>query len=100
MPYLCHCIDIEHSAPVRREHVAAHLAYVETILDRIAVAGPLRETPDGEPVGSVLIYATKDRDEALRLLHDDPYYRAGLWSRVECRHIKAVAGAWVGGKNW
>ena len=100
MPYLCHCTDIEDSAAVRREHVEAHLRYVESILDRIAVAGPLRDEPGGEPVGSVLIYKTEDKDEALGLLHADPYYRAGLWSRVECRHINAVAGEWVGGRNW
>ena len=100
MPFICYCTDAEGSATLRQVHVGAHLRYVETILDRILVAGPLRDEADGVVGASCLIYDTEDRDEALRLLHDDPYYRAGVWSRVDIHHIKTVAGRWVGGKRW
>jgi uncharacterized protein YciI len=100
MPYLCYCIDAGDSAEKRKRVMAKHLAYIESIIDQIELAGPLRDEAGSTPVGSCLVYQTDDRETALGLLHQDPYYQAGVWKEVICQQLSAVAGNWVGGKNW
>jgi uncharacterized protein len=77
----------------------AHFAYVETILDRIAVAGPLR-TESGGFAGSVLIYHAANEAEARALLEADPYWAADIWESVTIEPFMAAVGTWVGGKRW
>lgn len=78
---------------------ADHFAYIERILDRIAVAGPLKD-PDGRFVGSILIYDVEDAAAARTLLENDPYFAAGIWEQPEIHAFTAAAGAWIGGKIW
>ena len=78
---------------------AAHFAYIETILDRIAIAGPLK-TEDGGFAGSMLIYDVADEGEARALLEADPYFAAGIWHEPEIHPFTAAAGKWIGGKIW
>ena len=100
MPYLFYCTDGEGAQQLRQDHIQAHLAYVEGILERMCVAGPLRDAPGSPVSGSCFIFATESRDEALRLLQGDPYYQAGVFAEVSGHHLAAVAGEWVGGKLW
>ena len=97
--YWCHCLDDDGAAELRQAHMGRHLAYIETILDRVLVAGPLRDTT-GRIIGSCLVYDAEDFSEAERLLRDDPYHQAGVWQQVEIREITLAAGAWVGGAAW
>jgi len=78
---------------------AAHFAYIETIMDRIAVAGPLR-TDDNGFAGSVLVYDVPDPDTARALLEGDPYFAADIWESVELYPFTAAVGTWIGGKIW
>jgi uncharacterized protein YciI len=80
--------------------LAAHLAYIDSIMDEVLVAGPLRDGPDAGAVGSCFIYRSEDRNHALQLLHNDPYYKAGIWQQVNCQHFQAAGGQWVGGASW
>jgi uncharacterized protein YciI len=83
----------------RMEKLKEHLAHVEEHLDRLAVAGPLRDEAGGF-TGSLLIVKADDEAAARALLQSDPYYRADIWSDIEVRAFGAVAGDWVGGKTW
>jgi uncharacterized protein YciI len=90
--------DAPDAPRLRQEHLAAHLAYAEAQGHRIAVGGPLR---DGDAfTGSLLIVEAADRAEAQALLDGDPYYRAGVWARVEVQPFRAVIGTWIGGRTW
>ena len=100
MTWLVICSDATDSAALRRDHLQAHLAYIEKVMDRISVAGPLFADAADAMNGSCFIYRTDDLDEARALLHNDPYYRAGVYGRTEIRAFKPVAGAWVGGAAW
>lgn len=100
MNYLVICRDIDNSSGLRTEHLQAHLSYIETIMDCIQVAGPIVEEASGEYRSSCFIYQTTSKDHALKLLHNDPYYRAGIYQSVSINEFKAVAGGWVGGKSW
>jgi uncharacterized protein YciI len=99
--YAVLCIDKPDgtSEAKRKQHALAHLAYVETILDRILVAGPLK-APDGPTQGSLLVFAVETEAEAKALLEGDPYFAADIWQSVAVYPYWGVAGQWVGGKTW
>jgi len=90
----------EKAAKIRKELAPAHLAYVETILEKIEVAGPLSNAAGEEYTSSAFIYKTETSNEAESLLHADPYYLAGLYATVTIKHFYAAAGNWAGGKTW
>ena len=78
----------------------AHLDYIESIRDRVLVAGPMLCDPDvpdkrGEFDGSLFVYATNDRDEARGLLEQDPYYRAGIYAQVSWARFTPARGSWL-----
>jgi uncharacterized protein YciI len=100
MATICFCKDHPGSAELRRTSAQEHLAYIESILHRILIAGPLGENGSDDFDASCFIYDTDDRDEALQLLHNDPYYKAGIYADVHCQFFLPAAGAWIGGKIW
>ena len=100
MAWLVICCDIADSEALRQQHLQRHLAYVDTIMDQVAVAGPLAAQPGGAHVGSCFIYHTDDRTVAEALLFNDPYYQAGLYQDVQFQALRPAAGTWVGGAAW
>lgn len=95
---LCH--DAPDSAEARRSASRAHLRWVESMLERIALAGPLYSEEGGEMIGSLYLFRTRDLDEARRWLESDPYFQAGFWSRIEFRPFLPAAGDLIGGTVW
>jgi uncharacterized protein len=95
------CHDHEDGRAVRNriEALEAHLAYIESILGHIAVAGPIRGK-DGVIIGSMLIYKTSNEAEARAWLEADPYFSANIWRQTSVSSFQAVAGEWLGGKTW
>lgn len=87
------------AAATRMEKLKEHLAHIETALERLAVAGPLRDEAGGF-TGSLLVVKADSAAEARALLEADPYFRADIWSDIEIRAFNAAAGDWVGGKTW
>lgn len=83
----------------RMEKLKEHLAHVEATLDRLAIAGPLRDE-EGNFTGSMLVVKAESEAEARELLSHDPYFKADIWSSIEIRAFNAAAGDWVGGKTW
>ncbi len=96
-------IAVDHAGPApgaaRQRLLADHLAHVQRIVDRIAVAGPLRDA-DGMITGSLLVLDVASEAEARALIAADPYAEAEIWARVDFHDFKGVAGNWVGGRNW
>ncbi len=100
MAWLVLCRDIADSGDLRRQHLNRHLAYIESVMDQVAVAGPLSATAGGNLTSSCFVYHTDDRAAAETLLRDDPYYKAGLYATVEFRAFRPAAGTWIGGAAW
>ena len=100
MAFICLCTDIPASGELRRSNTPQHLAYIESIMEYVLVAGPLFADGSGDYNASCFIYDTDDKKQALRLLHNDPYYKAGIYARVHCQRFRPAAGAWIGGKTW
>ena len=88
------------AAERRRAQLDAHLAWVLTAMERLRVAGPVRDAPGAAPCMSVYILEAADEEDARALVATDPYFQAGVWQSVEFRHFNAAAGTWVGGAAW
>jgi uncharacterized protein YciI len=102
MAYIAICRDAEtaNTAELRESNLQAHLSYIETILDRLLVAGPAGGVSNEDFTLSVFIYDTDDRGEAERLLQGDPYFECGLYGDVRLEPFIPAAGRWIGGKVW
>ena len=98
--YVVLCWDVPDSAAARAAHTPAHLAYVESILDEINVAGPLWDGSGTRVVGSFWSLRTKSEQRAREILAGDPYVKGGCYARVEVLPFLPAAGRWIGGKVW
>jgi hypothetical protein len=94
------CRDVPDGAARRAAALAAHLAYVESVLGEVNVAGPLYDAAGLNPVGSLLCYRTSRIERARELIENDPFYKAGVFATVECFPYLPAAGQYVGGKIW
>ena len=86
MLYALICTDdpengLENRKKARREH----LEYLKSLGDRMVMAGPFVTEDGKQPTGSLIILETASRDEAEEISRNDPYARAGVFSRVEIR---------------
>ena len=102
MPYLAICRDDQDrdTGNLRRSERDAHFAYIETILDRLLVAGPLPEADSGSHTASLFVYAVDSEAEARALLEADPYFKAGIYGECELKPFVPAAGSWIGGTIW
>jgi uncharacterized protein len=94
------CHDGPDSQAARKTAAPDHLRYVEAILDRLALAGPLF-SPDGQRmIGSLYVFKTGSLDEARQWLEGDPYFEARFWRSIDYRPFLPAAGDFVGGTIW
>lgn len=102
MPYIAICHDDEaaDSQALRVANLQAHFTYIESILDRLLVAGPAGGKTNEDFGISIFIYDADDLSEAERLLHGDPYYRCGLYGSIRLEPFTPAAGCWIGGTVW
>jgi uncharacterized protein len=64
-------------ADVRRQHMPAHLSFLERNAARIKAAGPLR-APPGDPAGGLWVVEAESADVVDALVKDDPFWPTGL----------------------
>ena len=102
MPYIAVCEDDPEvdSQALRNREKAAHFAYIETILDRLLIAGPLADNPGGRHAASLFVYDVDEEGAARRLLEDDPFFQAGIYGEVRLWSFTPAAGRWIGGTIW
>ena len=82
----------EGSEAIRKEHSAAHFDYLAANSDKIVIAGGLRPGPGGWYCGGLWVMEIDSRDEGVRLVENDPYFRLGLrkgyrllvWGKAPC----------------
>jgi uncharacterized protein YciI len=89
MLFVLVCTDKPKSLDLRLASRPAHLAYLETYLDRIVSAGALLDG-DGRACGSLLVIDVADHAEAAGFAHADPYAKAGLFESVIIRPYRQV----------
>lgn len=97
------CRDGGDKTGLRRQHLVAHLTYVESVIDRVLIGGPnppMRPTDTRQFEGSLMVYRADTMAEARALFENDPYFKHGVWDSFEVLNFNPVAGTAVGGKTW
>jgi uncharacterized protein YciI len=69
--------DPDAAADVRRNHMSAHLAFLERNSDKVNAAGPL-QTLSGQAAGGIWIVEADEAGEVDRLVKQDPFWPTGL----------------------
>jgi len=82
------------ASALRKQHLAEHLAYVETIMPNILVAGALTAQGDSA-AGSLAVMEMADQAALEAAMKGDPYWVNGVWERYEILPYNPVVGAWV-----
>jgi len=62
---------------VRRQHMPAHLSFLQKNAGRIKAAGPLR-APSGDPAGGLWVVEAESPDVVDALVKEDPFWPTGL----------------------
>jgi uncharacterized protein len=103
MNYAFICTDDGDQGEVRTRHLLEHLRYIESVLDKVVVAGPCapsQEDDDRQFQGSIMVYNAASEAEAQALFDADPYVKNGVWKKVRVMPFTPVAGQLIGGKTW
>jgi uncharacterized protein YciI len=74
---------------VRRQHMAAHLAFLEKHAAKVQAAGPL-QTSDGHGAGGLWLVDAADAAEVDALVKEDPFWPTGLRQSVRILAWKQV----------
>jgi uncharacterized protein YciI len=94
------CFDGPNAPGLRAAATAAHLSYIDTVLDEINVAGPLYDETGLLSYGSLYVLRTTSARRAREIVENDPYYKAGVFIDVRYQRFLPAAGHYVGGKIW
>jgi uncharacterized protein YciI len=79
---------LERRMKVRPEH----LAYLESLGDKIRAAGPFLSEDGKEPRGSVIIFEAASLEDARATAAADPYAKADVFAQVEIVPWRQGAG--------
>lgn len=71
---------------IRRQHLAAHIAWLAERQQQIKVAGSLRHAPGENPVGALWVVEAPDKATAEACYASDPFWLHGLRESVEVLH--------------
>lgn len=92
MPYyILTCFDVPGGLDKRTAVRPEHLDYLASQKDILRLAGPLLDDDD-QPIGSMLLVETADREGAARFAADDPYAKAGLFESFTIRAWRKSIG--------
>ncbi|MBJ7414626.1 MAG: hypothetical protein JHC88_04020 [Niveispirillum sp.] len=101
--FLVLAYDIADSAKalaLRDAHMEDHLGHMEANWTRYVSAGPMR-TEDGKGyLGSMFLLKAANRADVDALMIGDPYFRSGLYDRVEVVPAVVAIGTAIGGRIW
>ncbi len=94
------CRDGPNGPAARAAVTRDHLAYIETVLGELDIAGPLYDPSGKTMIGSIYSFRTTSLQRARELVESDPYFRAGVFATVEYFPHLPAAGQYIGGKIW
>ncbi|SFD89905.1 YciI family protein [Methylobacterium sp. 13MFTsu3.1M2] len=97
MPYMIETFDKAGSLDVRRANRAEHLFYLDRIKDRLLACGAKLNDDGSDAGGGLYVVDVETRAEAEALIHADPFYKVGLFERVEIRRWRK---AYLDGRSY
>jgi uncharacterized protein len=85
MLYALICTDKPDSLGIRKANRPEHVEYLQSLDDRLVLAGPFTES-DGETMnGSLIVIEAASLQAAKEIAAGDPFAKAGLFASVEVR---------------
>jgi uncharacterized protein YciI len=85
MLYALICTDKPDSLAIRKAKRPEHVEYLQSLGNRLVLAGPFTE-PDGETMnGSLVVIEAASLDAARNIAAGDPFAKVGLFASVEIR---------------
>ncbi|KTS10515.1 YciI family protein [Methylobacterium radiotolerans] len=97
MPYMIETFDRPGSLDVRRANRAEHLVYLDRIKARLLACGAKLNDDGSDAGGGLYVVDVETRAEAEALIHADPFYKVGLFERVEIRRWRK---AYLDGRSY
>ncbi len=94
------CLDGPKTAPLRSEHLFGHLDFIEASNSFYRVAGPMRNGPEGDIVGSFFIVEADTEEGAWEKMRGDPYINSNMYETITVHHFVPACGALLGGVIW
>ena len=79
------CKDKADSLPLRLANRPDHLAYLESLGDRLRCAGALLDSEGGDPCGSLLVVEADNLAGAQAIADGDPFSKTGVFESVEIK---------------
>ncbi len=91
--------DLSAGSDVRRQHMPAHLAFLEKHAGKVRAAGPLVMS-DGHGAGGLWVVDAVDPSEVNALVKEDPFWPTGLrksvrilaWNQVFADGRRLISG--------
>ena len=90
MLYVMICEDRPDSLELRMATRSAHLAFIDTVLEQVRLAGPMLSDDGERMLGSLFIIEADSLEAARALNARDPYLQAGLFGKVTIRPFRQV----------
>lgn len=90
MLFSVHALDKPEAAAKRQAAHAEHVAHLKNAKDfgvAITVGGPLMADDGKSSVGSLMVIEAPDRAAAEKFNRADPFYKNGVWEKVEIRRF-------------
>ena len=85
MLYAVICTDKPDGLVLRMANRPEHVAYLQSLGDRLVIAGPFTEPDGGTMNGSLIVIEAGSLEAARAIAAGDPFARAGLFALVEVR---------------
>jgi len=86
--FMIQCTDKPDSVELRQQTLPAHKTYLEGQLNSLVWAGA-RQRDDGKTVyGSFYLLRVPNRRTAEMFVENEPFYRAGLFEKVELSNVR------------
>ncbi|SDA31579.1 hypothetical protein SAMN02799622_05045 [Methylobacterium sp. UNC378MF] len=97
MPYMIETFDKAGSLDMRRANRAEHLIYLDQIKDRLLACGAKLNDDGSDAGGGLYVVDVDTRAEAEALIQADPFFKVGLFERVEIRRWRK---AYLDGRSY
>ncbi len=94
------CFDGPNGEQARAAATAAHLRYIESVLDDINIAGPMYDSAGVRIIGSLYVLRATSEGRAREIIEADPYFKAGAFATIRYQPFLPAAGHYIGGKIW
>lgn len=83
-------IDKSRAVQLRSDTRPSHLQHLARHASCIVAAGAILDPERDLPIGSLVVVLMETAEEVEAFLHEDPYFKVGLFAEVDIRPMRMV----------